>query len=141
MHTNGKASLQCMKVAKNKQTNRVLGMIRRTVASRCKDVILRLYKPLVRLHLEYCIQVWNPHLKKDVGVLERVQRRATRMRKGLGTLSYGERLKRWQKRSRGDLIEVFQILLEKEGLLPQQIFEATKSKLLLEGTFVSFTGI
>ena len=89
MHTNGKASLQCMKVAK--KANIVLGMIRRTVVSRDKDVITRLYKALVRPHLEYCVQVWNPHLENDVGVLEGVQRRAIRLIKGLGKLSYEER--------------------------------------------------
>ena len=91
MHTNEKASLQCMKVAK--KANIVLGMIRRTVVSRDNDVIMRLYKALVRPHLEYCVQVWNPHLKNDVGVLEGVQRRAIRLIKGLGKLSDEERLK------------------------------------------------
>ena len=41
-----------------------------------KDTILGLYKSLVRPQLEYCIQVWNPHLKQDMEKLEKVQRRA-----------------------------------------------------------------
>ena len=42
-----------------KRANMVLGMTKRTVVSRKKSIILKLYKALVRPHLEYCIQVWN----------------------------------------------------------------------------------
>jgi len=41
-------------------------MIRRTIVTMDKDTILRLYKSLVRLKLEYCIQVRNPYLKQDM---------------------------------------------------------------------------
>ena len=57
-----KVSQQCAKVVKT--ANKVLGMISRTLTLRTKDVILRLYKSLVRPHLEYCIQAWRPHLQK-----------------------------------------------------------------------------
>ena len=75
-----------------------------------------LYKTIVRPLLEYCIQAWRPYHKKDIDILERLQRRATKMIQQLRNISYKIRLKECglttleTRRLRGDQIKVFKIL-------------------------------
>ena len=52
-----------------------------------------MYKALLRPHLEYCIQAWNPHLRKGVDMLDKIQRRATKLIPELRDQTYEERLK------------------------------------------------
>ena len=106
-----KTSQQCTAVCN--KANRVLGMTNRTIVYKSKEVLLNLYKSLVRPHVEYCTPVWLPCYQKDKTLIETVQHRFnTRMIPGFSKLPYFERFKRlglWsleERRNRADLVEV-----------------------------------
>jgi ribonucleases P/MRP protein subunit RPP40 len=109
-----KVGKQCRTAAS--KGNQILGMIRRNFTNRSKRIMSILYKSLVRPHLEYCIQAWRPHLVKDITLLERVQRRATKMVSECRGKDYEKRLKIMRltkldtRMSRADMIEVYKIL-------------------------------
>ena len=81
------------------------------------------------------MQAWNPHLRKDIDMLETIQRRATKLIPGLRDLSYEERLKECglttleTRRLRGDQIEVFKILNGYENIDSNIFFEIRQSKI------------
>ena len=98
------------------KANRVLGIIKRTFASRDANTIRLLYVTLVRPILDYASTVWNPHLMKNIHKLEAVQRRATKLIPSFYNLTYSERLQELNlpsllyRRTRMDLIMTYKIL-------------------------------
>ena len=62
------------------KARKVLGLLYRQLSAWSPpEVLLQLYKSLVRPHLEYASQVWNPHLIKDIDQLESIQKFALKV--------------------------------------------------------------
>jgi len=71
----------------------MLGEIKRNFTDRSKETIMPLYKSLVRPHLEYCVPIWSPYYRKDIELVEGVQRRATKLIDGVRNSHYKEHIK------------------------------------------------
>ena len=105
---------QCQAAAA--KANKVMGCIKRGIDARDANIILPLYKSLVRPHMEYCVQFWAPLNKADIAELERVQRRATKVIAGMNGLQHPERLTQLglfsleKRRLRGDLINMYKYI-------------------------------
>ncbi|KAF4796588.1 hypothetical protein TURU_083014 [Turdus rufiventris] len=115
----------------------ILGCIKSSVTSTSKEVILSLYSALVRPHLDYCVPDWEPQHKKDVDMLEEVQKGVIKLTPGLEHISYEDRLREMgqfsleNRRLRGYLITVFQYVkgackTDKEGLLTTACSDRTR---------------
>ena len=95
--------------------------------------MVSLYKTLVRAHVEYCVSAWSPYYKKDKELLEKVQRRFSKMINNMEGLSYEERLRRlnlWtleERRNRQDLMKVFKISQGKSIIGFEDLFVLDKN--------------
>ena len=98
-----------------KKANSFVFLVQQAFKDHSAKMILHLYKSFIRPKLEYAFVVWNPYFVKDIELLERVQRRITKIPPELKNLPYTERLARLnltslrERRHRGDLIETFKI--------------------------------
>ena len=110
-------------IAASQRAMAVLRSVRREFVRFDIETFSIIYTSYIRPHiLEYCIQAWSPYYAKDILLLQKVQRRATKLVWGLKELSYEERLERLklfsleERRLRGDLIQAFKLLTGKENV-------------------------
>ncbi|XP_055489927.1 uncharacterized protein LOC129696245 [Leucoraja erinacea] len=117
----------------------VLAFINQSIEYRSWDVMLKLYKALVRPILEYGVQFWSPNYRKDVNKIERVQRSLNRMLPGFQQLSYRERLNKLglysleRRMLRGDLIEVFKMMRGIDRVDVDKLFPLRVGKIQTRG--------
>ena len=128
---NLRPSAQCSAAAK--KANAVLGQMSRAVSYRASITFLSLYKSHVRPLLEYAVQAWSPWTKQDMAILESVQKRAVQMISGI-TGSYEEKLRQLnlpsleERRTRGDLVQVYKTIHEVDNVKPNTWFKLTESR-------------
>ena len=109
-----KLAKQCAKAANTAYS--IFGRLKRAFVSRSLSIWKLLYSTYIRPHLEFAISAWNPYLKKDINILERVQRRVTKIVHNIKHLNYTERCKAFGlstlvcRRTRGDLIQMYKIV-------------------------------
>ena len=105
-----------------KKANSRLGMIKRSFSNLSKEIVIPLYKSLVRPIVEYGSSIWNPMLKSDVQEIEKIQRRATKLISNISHLSYPDRLRYLKmdsltfRRRRCDMIQVYRIICKIDNL-------------------------
>lgn len=98
------------------KANKLIYLVKKAFHNITTDLFLKLYKTFIRPILEFGFQIWNPYFQKDIDLLEKVQRRATKiLPSGFYHIPYEQRLLRLKlptlqyRRLRGDLIETFKI--------------------------------
>ena len=98
------------------KANKVLGVINQTFKYLDPNIMHLLYTSLVRPHLDYASNIWNPYLLEDMHTIEKLQRRATKLIPSLKQCIYQERLSALNlpslqyRRLRMDLIMTYKIL-------------------------------
>ena len=115
--------------------NKMLGIMKRTFSYMDKEVLVTLYKTIIRPILEYGNVIWHPMFKRQSIALEKVQRRATRLVPELKDLEYSDRLRQLDlyslkyRRYRGDMIQVYKFINKLDDVDPTNFFTTNNFKL------------
>ena len=97
------------------KANQILGVVRRSFANLTVQSLPMLYKSLVRPHIEYGNRIWGPMSIGDQKLIEKVQRRATKLVPEIRMKPYSQRLRDLNlpsltyRRLRGDMILMYQM--------------------------------
>ena len=122
-----KSEVHVAKVAA--KANSMVGKINHSFNYLDVHMFKAIYPSMIRSHMEHAVQAWSPQLRKDINLMELVQRRATKLVQSLRNEPYEERKRVLdltsleERRMRGDLIEVFKIIHGFEGLQRDQFFK------------------
>ena len=99
-----------------KKCRNLCGLIMGMITFKTKEIMIPLYKALVRPIIEYANSVWCPYKMKHIKAIERIQRNFTKRVFGIQKLNYNDRLKYLKlpsleyRRVRGDMIEAYKII-------------------------------
>ena len=122
-----KSEVHVAKVAA--KANSMVGRINRSFEFMDIGMFKAIYPSMIRSHMKHAVQAWSPHLKKDINLLESVQRRVTKLVDSLRGSTYEQRkialglTSLEERRARGDLIEVFKIIHGFENIQRDKFFK------------------
>ena len=107
---------------------KLTGLVRRSFRFMNKILFLQLYKSLIRSIVDYGIVVWYPTSKKNIQLIENIQKRATKIVPEIRGYSYEERLRALNlptllyRRQRYDLIQIFKVINGFDNIDPSKFF-------------------
>ena len=116
----------------SKKANQILGVIKKSYATRDETTIGTLYKAMVRPHLEYGNAIWGPFYQEDIKSVEAIQRRATKLIPKLKYKPYEERMEQLRipsltyRHKRGDMIWMYKIMNGLVRVASTKLFIPTK---------------
>ena len=82
-HISNKITRSCMQLC---------GWVFSVFHTRDRQTLMTIFNSLIRPKLEYCCEVWHPHLIKDINMVEQVQRMFTSRISGMKDVNYWDRL-------------------------------------------------
>ena len=115
------------------KANSLTGLLKRSFAYLDKSMFNKLFKGIIRPQLEYANVIWHPNFKRQSILIEKVQRRATKILGEIKDESYTDRLKALNlpslkfRRLRGDLIQSYKIIHEIDNLNKDNFFKFSTS--------------
>ncbi len=133
------SSVRCREATNT--ARRLLFMVRRSFCELSTTAFIPLYCAIVRPRLESAMEANAPKLRADINQLERVQRLATRLVRGLRHMPYEERLRQFNHlllecgRLRVSLILAFKIFKGEVDLNPSDFFLSPPRAGLREHTY------
>ena len=116
--------------------NPMLGLISRSFTCCTAEIVIPLYKALVRQHLEFGVAVWGGFIKskrRQLHVIEKVQLRATKILESVKGMPYEERLRKLKlptmtyRRARGLMMKVWKHINSYDTAVISPTFQFTRS--------------
>ena len=110
------------------KANQLIGLVKRSFQFLDQDMFLKLYKAIIRPHLEYANVIWHPIYKRQQSSIENTQRRATKILSKIKHMSYKDRLIYLNlpsikyRQLRNDLIQTFKLMHGIDNIDSNNIF-------------------
>jgi len=134
-------SWTCQTASVSSSCFQLIGMLKRFFISFSEEQFQSIYKALIRPKIDYLASICSPSNEKEQDILEKIQRKATKLVRGFKNLDYNERYRLLRitslktRRTRGDLIEIYKLFNNLYDL-DVSLFFKTRSEVLTRKSIV-----